>query len=557
MNPIWEASNRMISGNPRKIKQHKNRLATVRASRTPKRVDTEPYLSTPPLSDSSAETPESESISQYLNNLSPTIAADYPLPSGSFPPMATSENRLDFNPFLLPPAAYPAFGLHQPMEPQAFGGYPTMLGHKPKAPSSKRATSRVVFSDEASIISDDRGEDETASDTDLTETERRTRPNRKPTAVEKPRRREPTKIRDGNLNRPRSAPPPSSSKAVQLRKVGSDEEPKPTRNRSSSSRTGEQEEGDVNAGGDDLMSRISSAIPDLHLLLSRYKETNGELGIKDQIRKRIEAQQLEMMKTKEEIIQSLMTQLEDAAKDHADETSELRSNLNALEVKQLEFSAQMAIAEKRIKTAESRMKSAEEGEKRVTRQNELYIIERSSFAKRAAEETERALINQRNHMLEGFEREKAALKVELEKERKDFESSIPKQKEELEAGHQKEKEELESGLKKENGELQTKIDDLEKQLGELGTTDSEVREKLEKEFSEKEATLTKKHEEDIETLKEHHKEDINEQTRGFVSLQERLNKHLIEEIDTLKTLLTGVHLDPIPPAPSVEAAPDG
>jgi hypothetical protein len=549
----------MIPSNPKKVKQHKNRLATVRASRTPKRVDIEPYLNTPPLSASSGTTPETESTSQYLHNISPTIAAaEFLSPSGSFPPMTASENRLDFNPFLLPPVAYPAFGLHQPMEPQAFGAYPTMFGHEPKAPKSKRAASRVVFSDEASIISDDRGENETTSDTDLTETERRTRPTQKSTAVEKPRRREPTKIRDGKLNRPRSVPPPFSSKAVQLRRVGSDEEPKPRRNgSSSSSRTMDEEEGDDNTGRDDLMSRISSAIPDLHLLLSRYKETNGELGIKDQIRKKIEAQQLEMMKTKEETIQSLMTQLEEAAKDHADETSELRSNLNALEVKQLEFPAQMANAEKRIKAAEIRMKSAEEGEKRVTRQNELYIIERSSFAKRAAEDTEKALINQRNHMIEGFEREKAAMKLELEKERKDLESSIPKQKEELEAGHQKEKEELELSLKKENGELATKINDLEKQLEELGKTDSEVREKLEKEFSEKEATLTKKCEEDIEKLKEHHKEDINEQTRGFVSLQERLNKHLIEEIDTLKRLLTGIHLDPSPPAPSVEAAADG
>jgi hypothetical protein len=486
--------------------------------------------------------------------------------------MAASENHLEFNPFLLPSMAYPAFGLHQPMDPHAFGSNLSMYGQKPKAANKKRATSRVVFSDEASIISDDRGEVETASETDLTETERRTRSTRKPTAVDKPRRREPTKIRDGKLNRPRSAPPRSDSKAIQLRRRNN-EERKPASSLSSS-RSVDDEEGDYNDGQDDLMGRISSAIPDLHLLLSRYKETNGELGIKDQIRRRIEAQQSEMMKTKEETIQSLMTQLEDAAKDHADETSELRSKLTALEIKQLEFPEQLADAEMRIKAAESHMKSAEEGEKRVTRQNELYIIERASFAKRAAEETEKALIRQRNQMLEAFGKEKEALKSGLEKENKELESSIPKQKEELEAGFQKEKEELESGLRKENGELEAKIADLEKRLGELGQTDSEVREKLEKEFSEKEATLTnefsekeakltnecsekeatltKKYEADIEALREHHKEYTNEQIRGFVSLQERLNKAMTEENATLKSLLAGVHLDPSPPAPTVE-----
>jgi hypothetical protein len=584
----------MTSSRSKKIK-HRKAFAAVKPSRAPIALD--PDLNTPPLTAASASVSETESPPQFSPHISPSLQPTYThSPSMAFQPMMPSDNPMDFNPFLLPSVAYPAFGpnmRHHPMNPHAFGPGPMMFDQKMTAMKKKKADSRVVFSDEASIISDDRGSattrsttEDDASESDHTETERRTRTTRKPTTVEKPKRREPTKVPDQKRASTRSVTSTTNSKAMQVRRRTLADRSR-TASRVTSSRVAEDDE--FESEPDDLMGRISSAIPDLHLLLTKYKETNGELGVRDQLRRRLEAQQAEMVKSKEETIQSLMQQLEDAAKEHADETSQLRSKISALERNQVQFTEDMASAEERAKSAESRMKSFEEGEKRVTRQNEQYIIERTTFAKRAAEETERALIRQRDKLLEEFGKERDALRTELERERRDmairiprqhqeleakfqnqkeeleanfqnqkeeFESKIQKEKEEFEAQLQKGKEEFESQFKKEKEDLETKVADLDKQLEELGKTDSEVREKLDKEYSEKEANLSKKHEEEMEALKEHHKNATNEQMRGFISIQERLNKHLMEENATLKSLMAGHTLDPSPPSASVEAVED-
>ena len=471
--------------------------------------------------------------------------------------------------------------LHHPMNPHRFAPEPMVFNQQMKPMKKKKADSRVVFSDEASIISDDRGSattrstaDEDMSESDHTETDRRTRTTQKPTMADKPKRREPTKVHDQKRPSTRSTTSAGNSKAMQVRRRRGTDRSR-TSSRVTPLKTVDDEE--YESEQDDLMDRISSAIPDLHLLLSKYRETNGELGVRDQLRRRLEAQQAEMVKSKEEIIQSLMQQLEDSAKEHANETSQLRIKISALEKNQAQFPEHLAEAENRAKTAESRMKSFEEGEKRVTRLNEQYIIERTSFAKRAAAETEKALIKQRDKLLEEFEKERVKIRSGIEREKKEMEVKVPqqqkeleaqfqkekkqlegqvqKEKEELEARVQKEKEELEARVQKEKEELETKVAEQDKRLEELGRTDSEVREKLDKEYGEKEANLTKKFEEDVETLREHHRNSINEQMRGFISIQELLNKRLTEENATLKSMLAG-QLDPSPPFPSVEAVAD-
>ncbi|KAK8229776.1 hypothetical protein HDK77DRAFT_82761 [Phyllosticta capitalensis] len=96
----------------------------------------------------------------------------------------------------------------------------------------------------------------------------------------------------------------------------------------------------------DLLSRISSAIPDLHLLLSRYNETRGQLGVREELIRKAEAAQADALKRKEDYIDKLTKELAEAAKHHSNESNKLRLEIGNLEDKRKELQEQIADAEK-------------------------------------------------------------------------------------------------------------------------------------------------------------------------------------------------------------------
>lgn len=51
-----------------------------------------------------------------------------------------------------------------------------------------------------------------------------------------------------------------------------------------------------------LLYRIQSAIPDLHLLLNRYRETTGQISVREDMIRRTEAQMAEALRQKEAYI---------------------------------------------------------------------------------------------------------------------------------------------------------------------------------------------------------------------------------------------------------------
>ena len=90
------------------------------------------------------------------------------------------------------------------------------------------------------------------------------------------------------------------------------------------------------AASDELLTRISSAIPDLHLLLSRYKETHGELGAQEQLIRKAEAQRMETTRRKDEHVSTLLKEIEDIKKKHAVEINKYRVQFGSLNDKQRE-----------------------------------------------------------------------------------------------------------------------------------------------------------------------------------------------------------------------------
>lgn len=86
-----------------------------------------------------------------------------------------------------------------------------------------------------------------------------------------------------------------------------------------------------------LLSRIQSAIPDLHLLLNRYRETSGQVTVREDIIRKTEAQMAEALRQKEAYIDKLGKELETLSQRHSAESSKFRLEIGNLEEKHKEL----------------------------------------------------------------------------------------------------------------------------------------------------------------------------------------------------------------------------
>ncbi|SLM33651.1 hypothetical protein LPUS_02184 [Lasallia pustulata] len=86
-----------------------------------------------------------------------------------------------------------------------------------------------------------------------------------------------------------------------------------------------------------LLYRIQSAIPDLHLLLNRYRETTGQISVREDMIRRTEAQMAEALRQKEAYIDKLeIGNLEEKHKELQDNFDANKKSRDELEAANLE-----------------------------------------------------------------------------------------------------------------------------------------------------------------------------------------------------------------------------
>lgn len=134
----------------------------------------------------------------------------------------------------------------------------------------------------------------------------------------------------------------------------------------------------------DLLGRLHLAIPDLELLLRRYKETHGELGLREALVRKKEAEALETLKRKEEHIDRLMTQAHRSEKESARIREGLRLQLGNAEEKCSEL-------EERLHITEEKLKKLKADNEELKEQSAAVVKERMLIAKAAAEEREKII----------------------------------------------------------------------------------------------------------------------------------------------------------------------
>jgi hypothetical protein len=338
----------------------------------------------------------------------------------------------------------------------------------------------------------------------------------------------------------------------------------------------------------DLVDRISSVIPDIHMLLSRSKVTHGELGLREQLLRKVEAETKETVKQKEDHINQLHKQLHDSEKRYAKDVNKFRFQLANLDDKVKELNEQLAefrVTEKennekirelqdqksnlllehmalRRAAAEEKKQMAKAMEGWTANTNEMLETEKKKTAeeqvrllsefkdwkastKKIMETEKQMLAKQHENLLDeqemDFEFRKAQLTKGSPKEKDGLLSNFQVQKEEFAAGFDKLRKELEVKLSKAQEDLEHAIktqresrNQWDAERDAITTGWEEERAKFNREANEQREVLTKQHEDDMALLTRKHKDDLNEQMMGFVSLQEGINKKMTAENEDLR-----------------------
>ncbi|PSN63099.1 hypothetical protein BS50DRAFT_591302 [Corynespora cassiicola Philippines] len=271
----------------------------------------------------------------------------------------------------------------------------------------------------------------------------------------------------------------------------------------------------------DVFYRIAQAIPDLHVLLARYKETHGQLGVREELLRRASAEQQEKLKLKDDEITSLNERIGKLENSHSKEASRLRFEIGNLEEQVKELREQVAETEKYKKEAEdvkntlvSAMASWEAKYKELEEAH--FVLEKT-----AAEEKAKAIKEfeeWRTTATTKHDAEKIALAIQFDKKLKEADVIAENQRQEAAAAFVREKDELRSEHQRQQRERESSMERVRKEIeGKLSTAQKDREEALRRERESRELW-----EEEREALSRAHQEDCDNLQKGYEEQREYL-----------------------------------
>ncbi len=266
----------------------------------------------------------------------------------------------------------------------------------------------------------------------------------------------------------------------------------------------------------DLLQRIQSAIPDLHTLVNKYRETSGRLGERESRIKESEAHKAAALKQKEIYIQQLAKELEALSTKHSTESSKLRLEIGNMEDKQKALQESLA-AEKKLKTE---LEGAHRSLQLNLEQAERAMQERELTMTRNVESWKRK-------MSEDFAIKQRTLEDEIRRAR-DSETALQAQLSQVHKTHAQEKD----GWSRQRRELETRMrrdldDALEARKRDL--EESHRKQQLNKEAWDKERTvLGKGTEEQRKVLVAQHQIEREELEKTYRQSEARIRKQAEE-----------------------------
>jgi serine/arginine repetitive matrix protein 2 len=293
-------------------------------------------------------------------------------------------------------------------------------------------------------------------------------------------------------------------------------------------------------GGDpgDVFSRIAQAIPDLHVLLAQYKETHGQLSVREELLRRSSVEQDERLRAKDHEIADLRERARTLEHKYSTEASRLRLQIGNLEEQAKELEDQRAATERfrkealETKTAlEAAMKSWEAKYKELEAAH--AALARTSAEERADFDEWKESTNTRN------DAEKIALAIQFDKRLKEADVLAENRRQEIVALFVQEKDELRSEHQRQQLERQASFDRVRNELEtQLGAAQKDREEALIHERESREAWLAER-----EALMRAHQDDRENIRRGLDEQRDVLEAQYQRGKDELDKAWVELHAD--------------
>ncbi|KAF2468122.1 uncharacterized protein BDR25DRAFT_57887, partial [Lindgomyces ingoldianus] len=300
----------------------------------------------------------------------------------------------------------------------------------------------------------------------------------------------------------------------------------------------------------DVFSRISQAIPDLHLLLAKYKETHGQLGVREELLRRADFEQQEKLRSKDSEIMHLKEKVSNLESKHSGDASRLRLEIGNMEEQMKELKEQIAETDTFRKEAEVTRLALDAAKTAwEAKHKELESIN-ANLEKTSTEERERLqkefedwrVTATAKHDAENialaiqFDKKLKEADVLAEKLRQEATAAFVQEKDELRSEHQRQQRERESSFDRVRKELETKLSMAQKDREELLKSERESREVWEVErntlitgHQEDRDSLRRGWEEQRELMESQHKKNKEESDKAWIELHADANRRAEEE----------------------------
>lgn len=286
----------------------------------------------------------------------------------------------------------------------------------------------------------------------------------------------------------------------------------------------------------ELLQRIQVAIPDLHLLVNRYRETSDQLGVREQIIREKEAQRTAELKQREIYIEKLGKDLEDVKAKYSAESSKLRLEIGNMEEKHKELQ-ERASAEQKAKD-EMQLKNRDQAAEmaRMVREHDedsaRLMRDLDAWKRKATQDT-------------------SALRDDLQRQRQELETASQAQLGKISRIHAQEKDTLHSALAqcKKDAEghaharqamekvadtRQKAIDDSRRQHAEEKHSWEKERQTMNRRWDEERVALGKGSEEQRKILIAQHESEKGDIRKSYEKSEARLRKQAQEDMANLQ-----------------------
>ncbi|KAH3945752.1 hypothetical protein HBI56_095040 [Parastagonospora nodorum] len=210
----------------------------------------------------------------------------------------------------------------------------------------------------------------------------------------------------------------------------------------------------------DVFSRIAQAIPDLHVLLARYKETHGQLSVREELLRRSSIEQEQRLKVKDDEIEGLKEQIRNLEHKYSTETSRLRANLD----EQTRDLQDQRFETERFKKEAQETKIALEAAMKSWEAKYKELAEAHAVLSRAAAEEKANFEEWKSSLTTRTDAEKIALAIQFDKRLKEADVLAEDQRQEAAAAFANERDELIADHERRQAELQESFDQLRTEL---------------------------------------------------------------------------------------------